>query len=263
VRTFARAVADVPYWIRLRRLGRRRSTDYRRYLDVQLRRTLSKRRNDPGVGTRLLVDRVARERAGRRSSVLCIGCRNGVELDEFRARGFGDVTGIDLFSQRHDIEVMDMHELAYSDDSFDVVYCSHSLEHSYDVQTVVGEIARVARAGALVAVEVPVGVRASDADRVEFSDLDELREVFEPLAGEEVWADEQPPRTAANDQGTDVARLVFRLEKVPALVRPARAPAREAVGRVPLRVVMPSAVSVCLAVAWLAKAVAHHDYDLI
>ena len=50
---------------------------------------------------------------------------------------------------------MDMHEMTFSDDSFDVVYASHSLEHSYDVERVVREIVRVARDGAVVGVEVP------------------------------------------------------------------------------------------------------------
>jgi SAM-dependent methyltransferase len=205
--------ADLPHWYRLRRLGEGRGAEYRDYLAVQLRRTLSKRANDPGVGARLLVDRVAGELVPAEASVLCVGCRNRVELDEFRARGFDEVVGIDLFSQDEDIRVMDMHDMAFPDDSFDVVYASHALEHAYDVQTAVREMARVARAGGLVAVEVPVRHRADPADGVEFSGLEALRQAFRPYIHEELLAEEQPPHSATNDQGSDVARLVFRIGK--------------------------------------------------
>ena len=108
---------------------------------------------------------------------------------------------------------MDMHEMTFSDDSFDVVYASHSLEHSYDVARVVREIERVARDRAIVGVEVPVRTQQSAADRVVFSGLDEVRDAFRPRIGEEVLAEEQPPHTPTNEQGTDVARFVFRLRK--------------------------------------------------
>jgi SAM-dependent methyltransferase len=214
MRASLRRVADVRHRVGLRRLAATESSDYRDYLGVQLRRTLGKRANDPGIGVRVLIDEaIARGRPEPGSSVLCIGCRNGVELDEFRARGFDDVVGIDLFSQRPDIRVMDMHRMAFAEDSFDVIYASHALEHSYDLQRVVHEIERVGRDDAVVAVEVPVRVRASEADRIEFAGVDHLREAFRARVREELWAEEQPPRTATNEQGTDVARLVFRLRK--------------------------------------------------
>jgi hypothetical protein len=43
---------------RLRSLGRGKPTEYREYLDIQLRRTLSKRSTDPGAGMRVLIDRI-------------------------------------------------------------------------------------------------------------------------------------------------------------------------------------------------------------
>ena len=103
--------------------------------------------------------------------------------------------------------------MTFPDDSFDVVYSSHSLEHAYDVGTVVRELARVGRDGAVVAVEVPVRHRGSTADRAEFTGLEALREVFHSYVAEELWSDEQPPHTPTNEQGSAVARLVFRLRK--------------------------------------------------
>jgi len=198
----------------MRRVASNVSGEYRDYLRVQLRRTLSKRRNDPGAGARLLIDRTigALPRPAD-ASVLCVGCRNGFELDEFRRRGSGTVVGIDLFSQRSDIIVMDMHRMTFQENTFDVVYSSHSLEHSYEVESVAAEIGRVARDGAVVAVEVPVRTSASAADRIVFEGSADVRRYFEPFIGEILWEEEQPPHSATNEQGSDIARLVFRLHK--------------------------------------------------
>lgn len=203
---------EVPHWLTLRRLGKGRARDYRDYLAVQLRRTLSKRETDPGVGAVTLINRVAEQRPNG-GTVLCVGCRNALELDRFRGRGFNDVVGIDVFSQRPDILVMDMHKMSFAKDAFDVVYASHALEHSYDLERVVDEIVRVARDSAVIAVEVPVRAQASAADRVVFSGLDELRAAFRPHIGHELLAEEQPPHSATNEQGTEIARLVFQLRK--------------------------------------------------
>ena len=199
----------------MRRLGGDR--EYRGYLRVQLRRSLSKRANDSGVGPRVLMDQIMESIPPRGSRVLCVGCRNTVELNEFRARGFADVVGIDLYSQHPDILVMDMHDMTFADESFDVIFASHSLEHSYDLERVVDEIARVARRGALVAVEVPVRGQRGDADLLVFGDVAELRDAFGSHVGEVLTAEERPSRSETNDQGTDVARLVFRIVKPPVL----------------------------------------------
>jgi SAM-dependent methyltransferase len=207
-----RRAVDVRHWLGLRRLGKRQTPEYRDYLAVQLRRTLPKRDTDPGVGAVTLINRVA-EQQPEGGSVLCVGCRNALELDRFRERGFDDVVGIDVFSQGDDIKVMDMHEMTFADDSFDVVYCSHALEHSYDMGRVVLEMVRVARDGAVLGVEVPVRAQASTADRVVFSGLDQLRHSFAPHVQEQILAEEQPPHSETNEQGTEIARLVFRVQK--------------------------------------------------
>jgi SAM-dependent methyltransferase len=212
LRAGARRLREAPHWLELRRLGRSRPPAYRDYLAMQLKRTLSKSETDPGAGAVRLIDEVVAAAPSRRS-VLCIGCRNTLELDRFHARGFERVVGIDLFSQREDILVMDMHDMSFEDDSFDVVYASHSLEHSYDVERVAREVVRVGRREAVVGVEVPVRTQQSAADRVVFSGLDELRGVFAAHVGDELLGEEAAPHTATNEQGTDVARLVFRLRK--------------------------------------------------
>lgn len=156
--------------------------------------------------------------------MLCIGCRNGFELERFRALGLEPV-GIDLFSQRPDILVMDMHKTLYADDSFDAIYASYSLEHSYDLPAVLAEIARIGRDGAVVGI-VPVRHKGSDADLMEFSGLDDLRATVRRIIGHVLHAEEQPARSDRNAQGSAIARIVFQLQKPTspfALPEPARA----------------------------------------
>lgn len=207
-----RALRDTPHRRRARALAGSTPGDYGEYIDVQVRRTLSKRLNDPGVGARLLTDQLVRA-AGldAASAVLCVGCRNGVELDLLRGQGVGSVTGIDLVSQRDDILVMDMHAMTFDDASFDAVYASHSLEHAFDGRRVVAELGRVVRPGGAIAVEVPLGAPKSTADRLAFARLDDLRRLLAPVAAAELWAEEEPAATERNEQGTPVARLVVRV----------------------------------------------------
>jgi SAM-dependent methyltransferase len=240
LRVRLRRLFDLRYWLMLRGLESGRPADYHAYLEGQLRRSLSKRTNDPGVGARLLIREVAM-RVGRGARVLCVGCRNGLELDRFRRHGLEPV-GIDLFSQRSDILVMDMHDMEFEADSFDAVYASHVLEHSRDLDSVVSEIGRVARDGAIVGVEVPVRHKGSDADLIEFDGLDDLQTSLGPAAQHALYADEQPRLSPTNEQGSAVARLVFRLEQAPSTARvPARTAARPAWRRTRTKV----AVGVC------------------
>jgi hypothetical protein len=81
------------------------------------------------------------------------------------------------------------------------------------VHRVIGEMVRVTRDDAIVGVEAPVRAPASAADRVVFSGLEELRAAFGPHIRQELLAEEQHPHSATNEQGTEIARLVFRLRK--------------------------------------------------
>ena len=188
--------------------------DYQAYLRIQLQRTLSKRNQAPGLRARLLIDRLIELGApAQDAAVLCIGSRNAFELEYFKSKGLSNVVGIDLFSESPDILVMDMHRMTFPDDHFDVIYASHSLEHAYDVPKVVLEIIRVARPGALAAIEVPVRYETRGTDLVDFGSLRNLHAVFEPHIAQVLWSDEQPPHTPWNDGGNAVVRTVFSIRK--------------------------------------------------
>ncbi|MEW5871409.1 MAG: class I SAM-dependent methyltransferase [Chloroflexota bacterium] len=182
----------------------RRSPEYLQYLDTQLRRTLSKKDAPLPARARALIDKVAASTDLSQCDVLCVGARNRAEVDYFRRKGARSATGIDLhsdFAQDSRILVMDMHQMSFPDNRFDLVYSSHSLEHAYDPRQVVSEIVRVSRPQALVVIEVPVQYEVRGADRLDFGDCQNLHSYFSPHLHEVLWCEgpqaPQPPGEGA------------------------------------------------------------------
>jgi Methyltransferase domain len=89
----------------------------------------------------------------RNARVLNIGPRNEMEVLLLRLYGFSaeNITAIDLFTYSPAIQVMDMHQLAFADDSFDLTYSAYTLRYSDDVERACCEIVRCTRHGGVVA----------------------------------------------------------------------------------------------------------------
>lgn len=88
------------------------------------------------------------------SKVLLIGPRSEAELLGFLAFGFRwkNIRGLDLFSYSPKIDVGDMHELPYENNSFDIVTASRVLGYSEDQPKAAAEMIRVAKPGGVIAV---------------------------------------------------------------------------------------------------------------
>jgi SAM-dependent methyltransferase len=110
------------------------------------------------------VQNLAQILAGRRpSSVLEVGCGTGAVLGEVARRGIGNRhIGVDIADPwRHldpdarglDFKTYDGLRLPFDDDSFDLVYATHVLEHVPDPRGFLTELARVC--SGLIYVEVP------------------------------------------------------------------------------------------------------------
>lgn len=84
--------------------------------------------------------------------VLMIGPRNEAEILLFEGYGFQrkNITAIDLISVSPLIVPMDMHNMTFADDSFDVVYAVRVFPYSADPKRAVGEMVRVLRNGGLL-----------------------------------------------------------------------------------------------------------------
>lgn len=94
--------------------------------------------------------------------VLDVGCGQGVALQHFVARGC-EATGITLNAvdveacQRQGYQVLEMDQsfLDFPDESFDLVWCRHALEHSIFPYFSLQEFWRVLKPGGWLYVEVP------------------------------------------------------------------------------------------------------------
>jgi SAM-dependent methyltransferase len=86
--------------------------------------------------------------------ILDVGCSDGYMVKTFKDAG-KDAIGINdffyptdrLFIEEHNLEVyeMDMHCMDFEDESFDAVWCRHTLEHSFAPLQVLSEIYRVTK----------------------------------------------------------------------------------------------------------------------
>lgn len=149
----------------------------------------------------------------RGAKVLVIGPRNEAEILLLSLYGFElrNITGIDLFSYSPLIQLGDMHDLKFPDDSFDIVYTAWTLAYSYDLTKACAEIVRVARDGAIVVTGMSHTSTRSHLDLSDITQggLTELLALFEPSVDHVYWQESSPVA------GTDSAEVsvIFRIRK--------------------------------------------------
>ncbi len=198
------------YWQHLRQMQQRlqvpSNNAYTDYLNNQLRRTIYKNDNQLKPRTKYLVDKLVSLIDLNQTEVLCIGCRNYTEIDYLYSKGAGKVIGIDLMSNHPDILVMDMHHMTFPNNSFDVIYSSHSLEHAYDPQQVANEISRVCKTQGIVLIEVPVRYQTRGADLVDLVDHQGIYRLFGSNHIKRLWEEE------VYHKYMFIARTVFQIK---------------------------------------------------
>ncbi len=95
--------------------------------------------------------------------ILDVGCGTGIALEIFRDLGFL-ATGVELGEEDYAVCVqkglpvkrVDMHEMTFPDESFDAIWCRHTLEHSFMPFFLLAEFNRMLPVGGVVYIEVPV-----------------------------------------------------------------------------------------------------------
>lgn len=182
------------------------------YVKLQLDRSRLKARENCGFRATHLLGKL-RERIGAGAfaelrSILCVGCRNGHELDAAEEAGLSEVVGIDLHSLDQRIEVMDMHAMTFADGRFDVVLSSHSLEHAKDPHLVGAELLRVTKPGGYIIVEVPIYYGTFDADLWDFRSPQRVLELLGAV--EPVWMEEGDQLDGPQEVARVIARVVGR-----------------------------------------------------
>ena len=96
------------------------------------------------------------------SRILIIGPCNNRELDAFEAYGYKNFTAIDLVSTDSRILVMDMHDLKYSDMSFDLVYATNVIHCTKTPKLLGKSIYRVIKEGGYLVLGVTVDLPPDD-----------------------------------------------------------------------------------------------------
>ena len=90
-----------------------------------------------------------------KSKCLCIGARTGQEVHALQNLGFSAV-GIDIVECKPLVEIGDMHNLKYSDNSFDFVF-SNILDHSLYPDKSINEIERVLKKNGCAFLQITIG----------------------------------------------------------------------------------------------------------
>lgn len=99
------------------------------------------------------------ETLNRDSKILTIGPRTEGEIFSLRGHGFRlkNITALDLISYSPWIEVGDMHNMSYADNSFDAVVMGWVIAYSEQPEVAAKEIVRVTKNGGIVAIGVAYG----------------------------------------------------------------------------------------------------------
>jgi SAM-dependent methyltransferase len=143
------------------------------------------------------------------SRVLCIGPRNEAEILLLSLYGFSlkNIVGVDLQSYSPLIRQMDMHQLEFADNSFDVVYVLYTLPYAYDLRQACMEIVRVLRPDGVVAagfqaIASKSHLRAENAQLQ--GGLEELLEHFQPHVRHVFWQETDPDGTPGSGRATTI-----------------------------------------------------------
>lgn len=151
----------------------------------------------------------------RNSRILCVGPRNESEILLLRAHGFRkrNIESIDLFSYSPRIRVMDMNDLDYEDDAFDVHYSSAVIKYSPDIRRTAAQAVRTTRNGGLMVFGFMYGMESDiipDGSALA-GGVRDLLKLFEGHVDHVYWHDEY--MVAPDDIR---AAIIFRLKKPPA-----------------------------------------------
>ena len=113
------------------------------------------------IGLRALVDEWIVPQFGPDTKILDVPCGDGVLLKELQARGYRDLTGKELSekkiaeARKLGIEILreDFHNL--SNGLYDLVFCTHGLEHAFEPAEVMDGLLRSMSRNAHLVITVP------------------------------------------------------------------------------------------------------------
>lgn len=147
------------------------------------------------------------------AKVLTIGPRTEGEI--FCLRGYGfkpeNIRGLDLISYSPYIDVGDMHDMPYEDNSFDIVIASCVLAYSLEQDKATKEMMRVLKPGGLICLSHDVNP-ASIKDMFP-RNVEDYLAYFKPNITRVFYQHELPGLLAVNPPQTYTCGVIFQIEK--------------------------------------------------
>jgi len=104
--------------------------------------------------SKLLINPLAAIRMSKRTPILCIGPRAEGELLYLKGFGFKDIRGFDLMSYSPWVDLGDMHNMPYKDNSYGVIIMGWVIAYSDNRKKAAAEALRVVKNGGRIAVGV-------------------------------------------------------------------------------------------------------------
>ena len=138
---------------------------YDKYLEFQKEKTLDKTRRSKWLNeeweektkyfTKIFDELFKEIKFKKSSNCLCIGARTGQEVFALKKLGYTAI-GIDIVECKPLVELGDMHNLKYKDQTFDFVF-SNILDHSLYPKKSISEIERVLKNNGYCFLQITVG----------------------------------------------------------------------------------------------------------
>jgi SAM-dependent methyltransferase len=145
--------------------------------------------------------------------VLLIGCCNMIEVNSFLKCGFSNLIGIDLvsFNPKY-IKIMDMHNMKFGDNEFDLVYISGAYHCTHNYALLNNEICRVIKPGGLFGIVVPVNFQRSEIYQYDVKSIENL--CLNLNVDHEVnFYQTDPPNSKTNPHCDEIIRAIITIKK--------------------------------------------------
>jgi len=152
------------------------------------------------------------------AKILSVGPRSEFELMLLNTYGFrwSNIESIDLVSYSPLIKLMDMNNMSYGDNEFDIIFSAYTVRYSTDLQKTCDEIVRCIKPNGLVAIVFATEVKRGN-DTAEHTEavasslrggIEELLLHFDGQVTEILWREEYVPVDAPDK---NVCSIVFRV----------------------------------------------------
>jgi len=166
------------------------------------------------IHSKRMVSQIQKSLAERNINILAVGCCNMIEIDVFKAHGYKNVSGIDLvsFNEKY-IKIMDMHQMGFVDNSFDLIYCSGAFHCTYDPQGLVREFVRVVKNHGYICITVVINFPLSEVYRYDSGSLEGVHGLFGNYIDKIIWSETVAPRTEFNPNACTLIRTIFSIKK--------------------------------------------------